>query len=66
MSGIDDGDQKGVNQVEGSKTAKPFHEGEDAGGDASPGMNEAPLDRADAVGDAGKKAEMPKTTQREE
>ena len=57
---------RNLNQVEGSKTAKPFHEGEDAGGDASPGMEEAPHDRADAVGDAGKKEEMPKTTQRQE
>ena len=59
-------DPKGVNQTEGSKTAKPFHEGEDAGGDASPGMTDAPHDRADAVGDAKKKEEMPKTTQRQE
>ena len=59
MSGTD-------SKNEGSKTAKPFHEDEDAGGDESPGMAEAPHDRADAVGDAKKKEEMPKTTQRQE
>ncbi len=59
-------DPKNVNDIEGSKTAKPFHEGEEAGGDASPGMEEAPHDRADAVGDPKKKAEMAKTTQRQE
>lgn len=57
---------KTVNDLQGSKTAKPFQEGEDAGGDQSPGMREAPHDRADAVGDAEKKAEMPKVTQRQE
>ena len=56
---------KTVNDTEGSKTAKPFHEGED-GGEASTGMEQAPHDRADAVGDDKKKAEMPKTTQRQE
>ena len=59
-------DPENVNDTEGSKTAKPFQEGEDAGGDASPGMKEAPHDRAAAVGDPKKKAEMPKTTQRQE
>ena len=54
-----------VNDTEGSKTAKPFSEGED-GGEASTGMEEAPHDRADAVGDDKKKAEMPKVTQRQE
>ena len=58
-------DPKTVNATEGSKTAKPFHEDEPAGG-ASPGMDQAPHDRADAVGDDAKKAEMPKTTQRQE
>lgn len=59
-------DPKTLNDTEGSKTAKPFSEGEDAGGDASPGMEQAPHDRADAVGDAKKKAEMQKVTQRQE
>lgn len=59
-------DPKTVNDTEGSKTAKPFHEDEAAGGDASPGMDEAPHDRADALGDDAKKAEMPKTTQRQQ
>ncbi len=58
-------DPKKLDQTEGSKTAKPFSEG-DHGGEASPGMDQAPHDRADAVGDAGKKDEMPKTTQRQE
>lgn len=57
---------KGANPTEGSKTAKPFSEDEDVGGGASPGMQEAPHDRADAVGDTDKKREMAKTTQRQE
>ena len=51
---------------DGSKTAKPFSEDEQADGGESPGMDEAPHDRADAIGDAKKKEEMPKTTQRQE
>lgn len=59
-------DPKGAKSTDGNKTAKPFSEDEDVTGDVSPGMNEAPHDRADAVGDADKKKEMPKTTQRQE
>ena len=59
-------DPKNVNDTNGSKTAKPFSEDEDAGGNGSPGMDQAPHDRADAVGDDKKKAEMPKVTQRQE
>ena len=59
-------DPKNLNQTEGSKTAKPFSEGEEAGAGKSPGMDQAPHDRADAVGDDRKQDEMPKVTQRQE
>ena len=58
-------DPKTIDQSKGSKTAKPFSDGEDAG-DESTGMEQAPHDRADAVGDGEKKDEMPKVTQRQE
>ena len=58
-------DPKNLDQSEGSKTAKPFSDGEDAGVEST-GMEEAPHDRSDAVGDGKKKDEMPKVTQRQE
>ena len=57
---------KNENQIEGSKTAKPFQADEGESGKTSHGMKESPHDRADAVGDDEKQDEMSKTTQRQE